>query len=395
MKKTISILGSTGSIGLNSLKIFKKKINLFEINILAANKNYKLICEQINFFKPKVFIINDFKVFEKVKKRYKSKKVKIINQIDIKKDYLKTSDITIAAIPGIAGLKPTIEIIKKSRKVLIANKESIICGWNLIKKTALKNKTKIVPIDSEHFSIMKLIENQKIKDIKKIYLTASGGPFLKYKISNLKKAQPKEAIKHPKWKMGKKISIDSATLMNKMLELIEAQKLFSIESKKIDIVIHPESLIHAIIKLKNGLYKFIYHETTMVIPLANAIFDDNLDINDFIKPKLNSKKSIFFQKLNFQKVDKKKFPIINLKSRVNEYCSTPIILNAANEILVDQYLKKKISFNSFFSYLSMVLNDRNYKKYAIKEPKNISQIFLIDKWTRDITKQKIKTKKNV
>jgi len=194
--------------------------------------------------------------------------------------------------------------------------------------------------------------------------------------------------------MGKKISIDSATLMNKMLELIEAQKLFSIDFKKIDIVIHPESLIHAIIELKNGLYKFIYHETTMLIPLANAIFDDNLDINDFIKPKLNSRKSIFFKKLNFLKVDKKKFPIINLKSRVNEHCSTPIIVNAANEILVDQYLKKKISFNSFFSYLSMVLNDRNYKKYAIQEPKNISQIFLIDKWTRDITKQKIKNKKN-
>ncbi len=394
MKKSVSVLGSTGSIGLNSLKIFKKKKNLFKINILAANKNYRLICSQIKIFKPKVFIINDLKVFEKVKKKYKKNKIKIINEINIKKNYLKKSDVTIAAIPGIAGLKPTIEIIKKSKKVLIANKESIICGWKLIKKTAYKNKTKIIPIDSEHFSIMKLIENQSLKDIKKIYLTASGGPFLKHKISNLKNVKPKDAIKHPKWKMGKKISIDSATLMNKMLELIEAQKLFSIDFKKIDIVIHPESLIHAIIELKNGLYKFIYHETTMLIPLANAIFDDNLDINDFIKPKLNSKKSIFFKKLNFLKVDKKKFPIINLKSRVNEHCSTPIIVNAANEILVDQYLKKKISFNSFFSYLSMVLNDRNYKKYAIQEPKNINQIFLIDKWTRDITKQKIKNKKN-
>ncbi len=394
MKKSVSVLGSTGSIGLNSLKIFKKKKNLFKINILAANKNYRLICSQIKIFKPKVFIINDLKVFEKVKKKYKKNKIKIINEINIKKNYLKKSDVTIAAIPGIAGLKPTIEIIKKSKKVLIANKESIICGWKLIKKTAYKNKTKIIPIDSEHFSIMKLIENQSLKDIKKIYLTASGGPFLKHKISNLKNVKPKDAIKHPKWKMGKKISIDSATLMNKMLELIEAQKLFSIDFKKIDIVIHPESLIHAIIELKNGLYKFIYHETTMLIPLANAIFDDNLDINDFIKPKLNSRKSIFFKKLNFLKVDKKKFPIINLKSRVNEHCSTPIIVNAANEILVDQYLKKKISFNSFFSYLSMVLNDRNYKKYAIQEPKNISQIFLIDKWTRDITKQKIKNKKN-
>ena len=157
MKKNVSILGSTGSIGLSSLKIFSKRKKLFKINILAANKNYKLICKQINKFKPDFFVVNNLKVFEKVKKKFKNSKVKIIADIDIKKNYFKKSDITIAAIPGIAGLKPTIELTKRSRKVLIANKESIICGWNLIKKVALKNKTKIIPVDSEHFSIMKLL----------------------------------------------------------------------------------------------------------------------------------------------------------------------------------------------------------------------------------------------
>jgi len=237
---------------------------------------------------------------------------------------------------------------------------------------------------------MKLIENHQEKEIKKIYLTASGGPFLKYKLSKLKNIKPHEAIKHPKWKMGKKISIDSASLMNKMLELIEAQKIFSIDLKKIEIVIHPQSLIHAIVEFKNGLYKFIYHKTTMTIPLANAIFGDDVNINNFLKPELNSRKEIFFENLDFQNVNKKRYPIINLKSRINEHYSTPIIINAVNEILVDQFLKKKIPFNSFYSYILRVLNDRNYKKYAIKVPKNISQIFQIDQWSRDTAYKKIR-----
>ena len=216
--KKISILGSTGSIGLNTIKIIKKK-NFFKFYILAADKNYKLICKQIKELKPKIFIINNYKVFKKIKEKFKNKNLKIINNINSLKK-LNISDITISAIPGIAGLNSTIELTKKSKKILIANKESVICGWNLIKSAALKNNTQIIPVDSEHFSIMKLIQNHKINHIKKIYLTASGGPFLNYKLSKLKKIKPYQAIKHPKWKMGKKISIDSASLMNKILEVI-------------------------------------------------------------------------------------------------------------------------------------------------------------------------------
>ena len=390
MKKSISILGSTGSIGLNSLKIILKKNFLFNINILAANKNYNLICDQIFKFKPKVFIINDYSIYLKVKEKFKKKNIKIINKIENQKNFFKKSDITIAAIPGIAGLIPTIELIKNSKKILIANKESIICGWNLIKKISLKNKTKIVPIDSEHFSIMKLLESDNILNVKKIYLTASGGPFLNYNLKELKKVKPHQAIKHPKWKMGKKISIDSATLMNKMFEVIEAHKLFAIDLKKIDIVIHPESLVHAIIEFKNGLHKFICHETSMLIPLANAIFDNDVNIKDYIKPKPNSKNSLFFRNLNFLKVDKKRFLVVKLKDRMNEHVSTPIIINAANEILVEQYLRGKINFDTFYKYLLMVLNDRNYRKYAIKEPKSIKQIFQIDEWSRETLYKKLK-----
>ena len=390
MKKIISILGSTGSVGISSFEIFDKKKKLFKFNVLAADKNLKLICKQIDRYKPEIFIINNRSVFKKVKKKYQKKKIKIIHNSEVDEYNFKRSDITIAAIPGVAGLKPTIKLLKKSKKILIANKESIICGWNLIKSEASKNNTKIIPIDSEHFSIMKLLENQKIKDIKKIYLTASGGPFLKFTDSQLRHVKPHQALKHPKWKMGKKISIDSATLMNKLLEFVEAQKLFSIAENKIKIVIHPESLVHAVIELKNGIYKFIYHKTTMIIPLANAIFNDDLEITKFLKPKLNNDKKIFFKNLNFQEVNEKKFPIIKLKSRINEYNSTPIIINAINEILVDQFLKKKIAFNSFYKLILLVLKDRNYRKYAIRVPKNVNQVLLIDHWTRKTTYEKIR-----
>ena len=387
-KKTISILGSTGSIGLSTIKIINKEKKLFKINVLAANKNYKLICNQIKNLRPKYFIINNPIVYKKIKKKYKKKNIKIIFGKGLKKIKFKKSDITVAAIPGIAGLEPTIEFTKKSKKILIANKESIICGWSLIKKTAYKNKTQIIPLDSEHFSIMQLLKHQRINDIKKIYITASGGPFLHHKLSSLKNVKPSDAVKHPRWKMGKKISIDSATLMNKMLEIIEAQKIFSLDLKQIEIVIHPQSLVHAIVEFKNGLFKFIYHETTMLIPIANAIFNSNINLNEFLKLKLNNKK-IFFKNLNFQNVDIKRFPIMKLKSRINEYTSTPIILNAVNEILVDQFLKKKIPFSSFYNYILKVLNDRNYRKNAIKIPKNITQIFEIDQWSRNKIYEKI------
>ena len=278
-------------------------------------------------------------------------------------------------------------MISNSKKILIANKESVICGWNLIKKKALKSKTKIIPIDSEHFSIFKLLKNHKLNEIKKIYITASGGPFLNYKKKQFKTIKPKNAIKHPKWKMGKKISIDSSTLVNKIFELIEAQKLFNIPNEKLDILIHPESLVHAIIKLKNGLTKFIYHETSMIIPLANAIFEKKIDINDFFKSK---RKSI--TNLTFKSVDKEIFPIINLKKRLTEYPSTPIIINGSNEILVDHFLKKNIPFLSISKTIMSILNNRNYKKYAIRKPKNINQIKEIDLWAKNLTSEIIKKK---
>ena len=385
MKKIISILGSTGSIGQTTLSIIEKKKNKFEPYFFSANENYKLICKQIKKYKPKYFLIYNEKVYKNVKNKFTSSSTKIINRFQLSL-IKKKSDISVIAISGIAGLYPTIHMIKKSKKILIANKESIICGWNLIKKYSKNYKTKIIPIDSEHYSINKLLENIDIKKIKKIYLTASGGPFLNYKKLQLQKIKPENALKHPKWKMGKKITIDSATLMNKVLEYIEAQKLFKLSNDKLDILIHPESLVHAIIKLKNGLTEFLYHDTTMVVPIANAIFENNLDIDFF----LNSKTKI--SNLTFKIPDPDNFPLIKILKRANEHPSTPIIINAANEVLVQHFLAKKIPFLGISSILKMILNDRNYRKIAVKVPKDLNQIIKIDSWTRNKTIEKIKLK---
>ena len=391
MKKKISIFGSTGSIGETVLKLLSNNKNVYQIYILTGYKNIKKIEYQIKKFKPKIYIIFDFKTYLKIKKKYRKNKILILNSKNYLKYNFKNSNITVSAIPGIAGLEPTLSLIKNCKKVLIANKESVICGWDLIKKRAKRYNTVIFPIDSEHFSVMNLIKDKKIDEIDKIFITASGGPFLNYPLNKMKSIKPAQAIKHPKWKMGKKISIDSSTLMNKLFEVIEASKLFSIDISKIDIVIHPQSLVHAAVKLKNGLYKFLYFETDMSIPIGNALFENKFEIKKF-KNIQNVEKSNLKKNLDFFTVDKKKFPAIKLKPILNKYKSMPIVLNAANEIFVDQFLKKNISFYSIINYLFKLLKDPKLRKYAIKTPSNLKTILLIDRWTREKAMKILKRK---
>ncbi len=382
MKKKLSIFGCTGSIGDTTLKLLNKKNKEYDFYILSGYKNYKKIKFLIKKYKPKFFIIFDNSTFKKIKKENFKNNVKILNSNEYRNFKFKKSDISILAIPGIAGLEPTLKAIRVSKKILIANKESVICGWNLIAKLVKRYKVKIFPVDSEHFSIMNLIDQSNKKDIEKIYLTASGGPFLKYSLNKMKNIKPSQAINHPKWKMGKKISVDSATLMNKIFEVIEANKLFSIDLDKIDILIHPQSLIHAIIKFKNGLYKLLYFETDMSIPIGNALFENNFEIKKNISKKYRKENSLL-KNLNFLNVDRKKFPAIKLKPILNKYNSLPIILNAANEIFVDQFLKRNMSFCSIINYLFYLLKDPKMRKYAIKKPSNLKTILSIDGWTRN------------
>ena len=226
MKKKIAILGSTGSIGTSTLDVIKKDKKNFDVILLSANNNYKKLISQAKAFKAKNVLIKNKKFYFKVKNSLKGTKVYSGN-ISIKEIINKKLDYTMSAVVGLAGLQPTIDAIKISKVVAIANKETIICGWQILSKLTKKYKTKIVPVDSEHFSIMELTKGVSNEEIEEIIITASGGPFLNTPIRKLKKIKPKQAIKHPNWKMGKKISVDSANMMNKVFEVIEACRLFN------------------------------------------------------------------------------------------------------------------------------------------------------------------------
>jgi len=386
-QKTIAILGSTGSIGQTTLEIIKKT-KKFKVILIIANNNYFKIISQIKDFKPKIVVINNLKVYLKIIKKNKYKKIIFLNNIADVNSYLKKIDITVSAIPGIAGLESTIAFTKLSKKILLANKESIVCGWGLIKKNATKYNTQLVTIDSEHFSIEQIIKHYPNNQIQKVYITASGGPFLKLDKNRFNNIKPRDAIKHPKWKMGKKISVDSATLMNKVLELIEALKLFPFSLKKYEIIIHPQSLVHAIVKLKNGTTKFLYHLPDMKIPISNALF--NNDFNYFKYFKHRNEKKNFIQNLEFFPVDKKRFPAIKLISAINFRKSAPIIISAANEIFVDQFLKNNIHFNDISAYLSLVLKDKSYIKTSNITSNSIKNIYIIDNWARTLAHKIIK-----
>jgi 1-deoxy-D-xylulose-5-phosphate reductoisomerase len=389
--QTVAVLGSTGSIGQSTLEIVKKT-KKFKVVLIFANTSYFKIISQIKIFKPKIVIINNLKVYQKIKKFKKFKKLIILNNITNIEKYLKKVDITISAIPGIAGLEPTLAFIKLSKKILIANKESIVCGWNLIKKAIRKHNTDLVPIDSEHFSILELTKQHTNEEIEKIFITASGGPFLKLDKKKFKNIKPKDAIKHPKWKMGKKISVDSATLMNKVLELTEALKLFPFDLEKYEIIVHPQSLVHAIVKFKNGTTYFLYHLPDMKIPIANAMFNKNFLYEKFFKKELNIK-HFSNQNLEFIPVDKNKFSTLRLISVINSSKSGPIIINAANEIFVDEFLKHNITFNDISENLNLVLKDRNYIKTSNMTSNSIKSIYKIDTWGRHLAHKIIKKRK--
>ena len=274
------------------------------------------------------------------------------------------------AITGLAGLDSTINCISKTKSVAIANKESIICAWNLIEKKLKKNKTKFIPVDSEHFSIWSLLQRESNDNVEKIFITASGGPFLNYKLNKLKNVKPKDAIKHPNWSMGKKISIDSATLINKVFEVIEAQRIFKIDINKFDILIHPSSYIHSIIKLNNGQIKILAHDTDMKIPIFNSIYHES-----FKKIKTNKININLLNNLNFKEVDKKKYPSIKILKKINNTNTLfETVLISANDELVELYIKEKIKYLEINKILLKVLNNKTYSNLIKKKPKKISDI---------------------
>ena len=379
MKKKIAILGSTGSIGKYTLEIIKKDKKNFDIILLSANDNYRKLIQQAKEFKAKNVLINNKLFYRKVKNSLKKTKTKVYSgEVSINKIIKSRIDYTMSAIVGLAGLQPTIDVIKVSKTVAIANKETIICAWNILSKLTKKHKTKLIPVDSEHFSIMELTKNVNDSEVEEIIITASGGPFLNTSINRLSHVSPKKAVNHPNWKMGKKISIDSANMMNKVFEVIEACKLFKFSKDKYKILIHPQSYVHSIIRFKNGLIKMILYNTDMKIPISNTlygkknIFPNRSDINLKV-----------LNETSFQKVNNKKFPSIKLINKIlSSGYSAPIIINASNEILVDLFLRGKIGFLDIVKTINEIFDDKNFNKYAKKKPKSVKDIKIIDDWAR-------------
>ena len=288
MKMKIAILGSTGSIGNNTLDIIKKDKKSFEIVLLTANNNYKRLIKQAREFKVKNILIYNDKYYEFLKAKLKDKRINIFSRkTKLNKILKKKIDYAICGISGLDGLEPTLDIIKFTKTIASANKESIICGWYLIKKKLKKHNTKFIPIDSEHFSIWNLTKEHSNEDIEEIILTASGGPLLNLPVRVQKTITPEKAVRHPNWKMGKKISVDSANLMNKIFEIMEAGRMFNFDLEKYKILIHPQSYVHTIIKFKNGLIKMLLHDADMKIPIFNSIYDDKLKY--IASKKINSK----------------------------------------------------------------------------------------------------------
>jgi 1-deoxy-D-xylulose-5-phosphate reductoisomerase len=283
-----------------------------------------------------------------------------------------------SAVVGLAGLQPTIDAIKISKTVALANKETIICAWHILSRLIKKYKTEILPVDSEHFSIMELTKNIRDSEVDEIIITASGGPFLNTPINKLNYATPKQATNHPNWKMGKKISIDSANMMNKVFEVIEAWKLFKFNKKKYKVIIHPQSHVHSIIRFKNGLTKMILYNTDMKIPISNTLYGKKNVFSD--KSKIDTK---ILNSLNFKKIKLKNFPSIKLINKcLNSGYSTPIIVNASNEVLVNFFLKGKIGFLDIVKTINEIFNDKDFNKYAKRKPNSVKGIKIIDNWAR-------------
>ena len=379
MKIKIAILGSTGSIGKTLLDIIRKDPKNFEIILLTANKNYKLLLKQAREFKVKNLIITNKKKFDLIKNNSIKLNLNIYNNfVNFSKIFTNKVDYTMSSITGINGLEPTLKIIKYSKRIAIANKESIICGWNLINKELKKNNTDFIPVDSEHFSLWYGIQNLDINKIEKIFLTASGGPFKNLPLDKFKNITIAQALKHPNWKMGKKISIDSATMINKIYEVIEAKNIFNCSYKKIEILINPNSYVHAILKFDTGITKIIAHDTTMQVPIFNTLYSDD-------NKKLKSKK-IDIDKLNnldLKKINIKRYPMIRLLNFLpTKHSLFETVIVSANDTLVQLFLEKRIKFTDIQKKLFNIINKRQFINYKNKSPKTIRDIVELNNYVR-------------
>jgi len=380
--KTLSILGSTGSIGTQTLDIVKNNPDEFKLIGLTTNKNIELLKKQIIEFKPEAVGVMDNEKADLLKKDID---ISVYSGIDgiIKIAILNEVDTVVNSLVGSIGVKPTIEAIKNKKNIALANKETLVTAGSIVMEEVRKNDVNLMPIDSEHSAIFQCINGEQIKDINKITITASGGPFKDYLKEQLENVTVQDALKHPTWNMGNKITIDSATLMNKGFEVIETHWLYGIDYEKIKVVIHPQSIIHSMVEFKDGSTLAQLSLPDMKLPIQYALsYPKRLSLN-IKKLNLTEIKNLSFEKPNFEL-----FPCLKYAYDAGNIGGTiPSVLNATNEIAVNSFLNNQIKFNEIPIIIKKLINSHN----VIKNP-NLNQILETDKKTRERTKEMIENK---
>ncbi|MBP1683164.1 MAG: dxr [Ignavibacteriaceae bacterium] len=378
MKKVL-ILGSTGSIGVNTLNVIRQFPDRFSVAALTVNTRIDLLEPQIHEFKPPIVVVKDEKLAEELRKRL-TIKCEVLSGIDglISAAATLDYDILLGAMVGFAGLAPTLEAIKRGKRIALANKETLVVGGELVTALCKKHNSEIIPVDSEHSAIYQCLVGEDVQSVSKIILTASGGPFLHLTKEDLQNVTVKDALNHPTWKMGNKITIDSASMMNKGLEVIEAHWLFGLPKEKIEVVIHPQSIIHSMVEFVDGSIKAQMGLPDMKLPIQYALsYPERLESN-FKKTCLPDIKTLTFYSPDFEK-----FECLKLAYQVLDAGGTaPCVLNAANEIAVDRFLKGKIKF----SYIPNLINKTLDKIENHKSP-DVETIFECDKLARDLAIQ--------
>ena len=380
MKKKIAILGSTGSIGTQTLEVINNNLDRFSIELLSAHSNIDFLIKQTIKFKPKTIIIGNKNHYKKLKMTFKSQKINILYGEDALNNFYEycNVDLVVISLVGKLGLIPTINAVKNKVDIAFANKETLVIAGSIINKLLIKHSVNLYPIDSEHSAIFQCLIGESEKSIEKIILTASGGPFRGKTLKELKNVTKADALNHPKWKMGNKITIDSSTLMNKGLELIEAKWLFNIDINKIEVVLHPESIIHSMVQFIDGSIKAQLGEPNMKIPIQYALSYPKRIKNNFPRYKFDINKS-----LNFEKPCLKTFNNLKLAfDAAQNGGNAPCILNASNEIVVESFLKEKIKFLDMTNIIEESLNKISY----IANP-NLEELIETDYITRNFTKK--------
>ena len=338
----MAILGSTGSIGTQTLEVIEEQKDLFYVEVLTANSNANLLIDQARRFSPTAVVIADENKYHFVCEALKNLEIKVFSGNSSIEDVvsLEGVDLVVTALVGYSGLKPTLKAIKSGKNIALANKETLVVAGDMVCNLAKKNDVKIYPVDSEHSAVFQCLVGEEESAVEKLYLTASGGPFRNYSLEQLKGVSKVDALKHPNWNMGDKITIDSSTLMNKGLEVIEAKWLFNLNVQQIEVVVHPESIVHSAVQFKDGSIKAQLGLPDMKLPIQYALGYPKRLHNSF------TRFSFFdYPKLTFEKPKREMFKCLDLAfSSIKKGGNSPCVLNAANEVAVDAFLKNKIGF---------------------------------------------------